>query len=54
MKKELTFIESAMRHHRIVLLIVVVLVQVGNFGLIKMHKQEIPTITIRQGMVAKE
>ncbi len=41
-----------MRHHRIVLLIVVVLVLVGIFGLIKMPKQEIPTITIRQGVVA--
>lgn len=51
MEKEKGFIESAMRHHRIVLLIVIMLVGIGVYGLFMMPKQEMPTITIRQGLV---
>ena len=45
------FIESAMRYHKIVLLIVGMLVAIGIYGLWKMPKQEMPAITIRQGLV---
>lgn len=45
------FIELAMRHHRIVLFIVTLLVLIGIYGLWAMPKQEMPTITIRQGLV---
>ena len=48
---KLPFIGAAFRHHRIVLLIVSALLLVGMYGLIMMPKQEIPTITIRQGLV---
>lgn len=51
MERDKGFIESAMRHHRIVLLIVIMLVAVGIYGLVMMPKQEMPTITIRQGLV---
>ncbi len=51
MKRGRNFIDTAMRYHKIVLLIVVLLVVVGFFGLINMPKQEMPTITIRQGLV---
>ena len=45
------FIESAMAYHKIVLLIVSMLVIIGIYGLCKMPKQEMPSITIRQGLV---
>ena len=45
------FIDGAMRYHKIVLLIVTMLVVIGIVGLIKMPKQEIPTIVVRQGLV---
>lgn len=51
MEKDRSFIETAMHHHRIVILIVTMLVGVGIYGLVKIPKQEIPTITIRQGLV---
>ncbi|MDR2652612.1 MAG: efflux RND transporter permease subunit [Prevotellaceae bacterium] len=44
-------IGSAMRYSKIMLLIVVLLVGLGVFGLIKMPKQEFPPFTIRQGLI---
>ncbi|MDR1552324.1 MAG: efflux RND transporter permease subunit [Prevotellaceae bacterium] len=44
-------IGSAMRHNKIMLLIVALLVGLGVFGLIKMPKQEFPPFTVRQGLV---
>jgi multidrug efflux pump subunit AcrB len=49
MKKNI--IESAMRYNKIMLLITVLLVGLGIFGLINMPKQEFPPFTIRQGLV---
>ena len=46
------FIEAAMAYHKIVLLIVSMFVIIGIYGLCMMPKQEIPSITIRQGLVA--
>lgn len=51
MNRKKDFIESAMQYHKIVLLIVGMLVLVGVYGLCRMPKQEMPEITIRQGMV---
>ncbi|MDR2293083.1 MAG: efflux RND transporter permease subunit [Prevotellaceae bacterium] len=50
MKRNITGI--AMRYSKIMLLIVVLLVGLGVFGLIKMSKQEFPPFTIRQGLIA--
>ncbi|MDR0420464.1 MAG: efflux RND transporter permease subunit, partial [Prevotellaceae bacterium] len=44
-------ISSAMRYNRIMLLITVLLVGLGVFGLVKMPKQEFPPFTIRQGLI---
>jgi multidrug efflux pump len=44
-------IDSAMKYHKIVLLIVGFLILLGIYGLYKMPKQEFPTFTIRQGAV---
>ena len=45
------WIESAMRYHKIVLLIVSLLVLLGLYALVHMPKQEFPPFTIRQGVV---
>ena len=45
------FIESAMRYHRIVFLIIGLVVLLGVYGLIHMPKQEFPPLTIRQGLI---
>lgn len=47
-----SFIEAAMCHHRIVILLVSVLVALGIYGLCTMPRQEMPEITVRQGIVA--
>lgn len=44
-------IESAMRYHRIMLLIVGLMVALGIYGLAVMPKQEFPPFTIRQGLI---
>lgn len=51
MNSKRDFIEQAMRYHKIVLLIVAMLVIIGVCGLILMPKQEMPEITVRQGLV---
>lgn len=51
MKKKIGIIESAMRYHRIMLLIVGLLVALGIYGLTVMPKQEFPPFTIRQGLI---
>ena len=45
------FIESAMRYHKIVLLIISLLVLLGIYALVNMPKQEFPPFTIRQGVI---
>ncbi len=45
------FIEGAMRYHRIVCLIALLLVALGIYALSTMPKQEFPPFTIRQGIV---
>ena len=45
------FIEGAMRYHRIVCLIALLLVALGIYALSTMPKQEFPPFTIRQGVV---
>ena len=45
------FIDSAMKYHQIVVLIVGLLVVIGVLGLVKMPKQEMPTMTVRTGLV---
>lgn len=49
--KRIGFIESSMRYHKIMLLIVGLLVALGIYGLFMMPKQEFPPFTIRQGLV---
>lgn len=49
--KKIGFIESSMRYHRIMLLVVGLLVALGVYGLFAMPKQEFPPFTIRQGLV---
>lgn len=49
--KRTGIIEGAMRYHRIVYLITVLLVALGIFALATMPKQEFPPFTIRQGVV---
>lgn len=51
MKRQIGIIESAMRYHRIMLLIVGLLVALGLYGLAVMPKQEFPPFTIRQGLI---
>lgn len=50
--RRIGFIESAMRYHRIMLLVVGLLVILGIYGLTVMPKQEFPPFTIRQGLIA--
>ena len=49
--RRIGFIESAMRYHRIMLLVVGLLVILGIYGLTVMPKQEFPPFTIRQGLI---
>ncbi len=49
--RKIGFIESSMRYHKIMLLIVGLLVALGIYGLFMMPKQEFPPFTIRQGLV---
>jgi multidrug efflux pump subunit AcrB len=51
MKMKRNIIGSVMRYSKIMLLLVVLLVGLGIFGLIKMPKQEFPPFTIRQGLI---
>ena len=51
MRRKTGWIESAMRYHKIVLLIVSLLVLLGVYALVNMPKQEFPPFTIRQGVV---
>ncbi|WP_455637539.1 efflux RND transporter permease subunit [Parabacteroides sp.] len=51
MKKKLGIIEQAMHYNQITLLLIVLLVLLGVYGLVKMPKQEFPEFTIRQGVV---
>lgn len=51
-KKKSNHIQSAMRHHSIIFLIVGVLVVFGYSSLPKLNKDEFPQFTIRQGIVA--
>lgn len=51
MKKKTGFIELAMRHRQIVILIASLLTLFGIYGLYTMPKQEFPTFTVRQGLV---
>lgn len=51
MKKRQGFIEACMRHNRIMLFFVAVLVLVGMYAVSVMPKQEFPAFTIRQGIV---
>ena len=45
-------IQSAMRYHKIVFLIVACLVVLGFYSMTQMNKDEFPQFTIRQGVVA--
>ena len=49
--KKIGIIESCMRYHRIMLLVVGLLVLLGIYGLAVMPKQEFPPFTIRQGLI---
>lgn len=49
--RRIGIIESCMRYHRIMLLVVGLLVALGIYGLWVMPKQEFPPFTIRQGLV---
>ena len=51
MKKKPGFIEWAMRHRQIVILITTLMVGFGVYGLYMMPKQEFPSFTVRQGLV---
>lgn len=51
MKKKPDFIEWAMRHRQIVILITTLMVGFGVYGLYMMPKQEFPSFTVRQGLV---
>ena len=48
---KLSFIESAMCYHNIILLLMGMLVFMGLAGIVNMPKQEMPVFTIRQGAV---
>ena len=51
MKKNRSFVESAMRYRAIVFLICAVLVGYGIYGLQEIRKNEFPNFTVRQGVV---
>lgn len=50
--KKSNHIQSAMRYHKIVFLIVACLVVLGFYSMTQMNKDEFPQFTIRQGVVA--
>ena len=52
MAKKTNHIQSAMRYHKIVFMIVSCLVVLGFYSMTKMNKDEFPQFTIRQGVVA--
>ncbi|MDO5608548.1 MAG: efflux RND transporter permease subunit [Capnocytophaga sp.] len=52
MKPQNNFIATAMKYHKIVLLLIATLMIFGVYALFKMPKQEFPSFTIRQGVVA--
>ncbi|MCQ2265748.1 MAG: efflux RND transporter permease subunit, partial [Bacteroidales bacterium] len=52
MSKKTNHIQSAMRYHKIIFLIVSCLVVLGFYSMTKMNKDEFPQFTIRQGVVA--
>ena len=49
--RKINFIESCMRHHKMMLLFVGVLVFLGIYAIYDMPKQEFPNFTIRQGVI---
>ena len=51
MKRKIGFIESCMRHNRIMLLLVSILVLTGIVAIKIMPKQEFPVFTVRQGII---
>ena len=51
MKTKKNIFETALINHKIILLLVGILVMAGIYGIVKMPKQEFPTIVIRQGLV---
>ncbi len=51
MKKKIGVIESVMRYHHVMFLIVGMMLLVGVYALWKMPKQEFPSFTIRQGVI---
>lgn len=52
MKTPNNIISSAIRHKKIVYVILVALIAVGIAGLVRMNKDEFPTFQIKQGLVA--
>jgi multidrug efflux pump subunit AcrB len=50
-QKKSGFIEAAMRHRNIVLIITVLLMFIGGIALMKMARNEFPKFTIRQGVI---
>ena len=52
MAKKTNHIQSAMRYHKIVFLIMSCLVVLGFYSMTQMNKDEFPQFTIRQGVVA--
>lgn len=51
MENQNNFIATAMKHNKIVLLLIATLMIFGVYALFKMPKQEFPNFTIRQGVV---
>ncbi|MGE4568860.1 MAG: efflux RND transporter permease subunit, partial [Bacteroidales bacterium] len=51
MKRNIGFIEAAMKHRQIILLVSGILVMLGVYALLHMPRQEFPEFTIRQGLV---
>ena len=51
MRKRQNLIEACMRHHKLMLLFVGVMVLLGDYGVYDMPKQEFPIFTIRQGVI---
>ena len=51
MEKKRNIVEAAMHYRQIVMLVTVVLLVFGVFGLYSINKNEFPNITIRQGVV---
>lgn len=51
MKRKMSFVESAMSHWRIILLLTITLGLFGIYSLVKMPRQEFPVFTIREGLI---